>query len=106
MNKTFLIKKNKIEIGKISVSIYDDINGVGFGSFEIYPEFQNKHFGTNALKQIINRFSNYDLVYCFVDKCNSKAIHIYNKLGTLIDYGDKIMCIFIDKKGEYRSPRA
>ena len=53
--------------------------------FEIYEPFQNKGYGQDALKQLIEK---YDVQYLSVKKENERAIHVYEKLGFKIgDYG-------------------
>lgn len=104
MTKTFKIINNGKQIGEIKGSIYseDKIKCIGLGSFEIYPEFQNKGYGTKALKKLISKLKpNYDLIYCFVDKNNDRAIHIYSKLGKLKDVGNQYMVIFYDRTKGY-----
>lgn len=98
--KTFSIKKDGKKIGGIKASIYDG-KEIRLGSFEIYPEYQNKGYGTTALKNLIEKLKpDYNLIYCGVDKDNARAIHIYSKLGKLKDVGEYYMVIFYDKNGE------
>ena len=79
-----LLDGNKI--GEIAFSFYDDINAVGIGNFEIYSEHRGKGYGTRVLKFVINIFKKkFDLIYCFVDTDNSKAIKLYEKLGKVFD---------------------
>lgn len=102
MTKTFKILINNVKVGEIKASVYEDEKAIGLGSFEIQPEYQNKGIGTKALENLIEQLkSKYDLIYCFVDKDNERAIHIYNKLGKLKDVGDQYQAVFYDKTGEY-----
>lgn len=104
MTKIFKIMNNGKQIGQIKCSIYleDEVKCIGLGSFEIYPKFQNQGHGTNALKKLIRKLKpNYDLIYCYVDKNNDRAIHIYSKLGKLKDVGKQYMVIFYDRTKEY-----
>lgn len=97
--KSFSIKKDGKKIGEIKASIYG--KEIGLGSFEIYPEHQNKGYGTTALKNLIKKLKpDYDLIYCYVDRDNSKAIHIYKKLGKVKDVGKQYTATFYDKKEE------
>lgn len=99
---TFKILVNNVKVGEIKGKIYDDINAIGLGDYEIYPKYQNKGYGTKALENLIEQLkSKYDLIYCFVDKDNDRAIHIYSKLGKLKDVGDQYQFVFWDKTGEY-----
>ena len=104
MTKTFKIINNGKQIGQIKGSIYseDGAKYIGLGDFEIYPEYQNKGYGTKALKELISKLKlDYDLIYCYVDKNNDRAVHIYSKLGRIKDTGEQFMCVFYDKTGEY-----
>ena len=38
-------------VGKIGLSFYNDINALGLGSFEIFPEYRNRGYGTKAIKK-------------------------------------------------------
>ena len=67
-------------VGTFGVSVYDE--GLGVGSFEILEPYQNKGFGTAAIKRIVKMFSNdFDLIYCYVDSWNESAIRFYERLG-------------------------
>jgi len=73
-------------IGNIEImNIIDNIGEIGI---TITPKMQNKHYGTEALKSILNygynklNLSGFDLnVY----KTNEKAIHCYKKIGFIIN---------------------
>lgn len=70
------------KVGKIGFSIYDDINAIGFGSFEIFPKFRRKGYAKKYLKNFIKKNKDkYDLIYCYVDKDNIPAIKLYKSLN-------------------------
>lgn len=82
----FKIKVKDKEVGKYGLSFYEDIKAVGIGDLEIYPEYRNKGYGTQAIKHIIDKYKkDYDLIYCYVDKNNEGAIRLYKKLGKVYD---------------------
>ena len=75
-------------IGYISFDEYDDVEGynkvLGFGNFMILD--RDKGYGTKVIKDLVNRYKNkFDLIYCFVDAKNSRAIELYKKLGKVYD---------------------
>ncbi len=73
---------NGKEVGKYGLSFYEDIKAVGIGSFEIYPRYRNKGYGTAVIKQIIDTYKDkYDWIYCFVDVNNKGAIRFYKRIG-------------------------
>lgn len=83
-----LLMDRKLE--KIGLSFYNDINALGLGSFEIFPKYRNKGYGTKAIKQIVNKYkSKYKLIYCYVDKTNTDAIRFYKRIGKVITNKDK-----------------
>lgn len=98
--KEYSIKKNGEKIGKINALFDDDIqNSICLKSFEIYPQYRNKGYGTKALKDVIDNLkSKFDYIYCNVDKDNEIALHIYSKLGKVKDIGDYYQVVFYDKK--------
>lgn len=101
MTKKFTIKVNGKKVGEIKATIYG--KQIGLGSFEIYPQYRNKGYGTKALKRLINELKkDYDLIYCFIDKDNDVALHIYKKLGEVRDVGEQYQAVFYDKSGEYK----
>lgn len=102
MTKKFKITSYGNVIGEIKGDIYDDIHAIELCDYEIYPKYQNKGYGSKALKKFIDQLKNqYDLVYCFVDKDNERAIHVYEKFGKKKDVGNQYQFVFWDKKGEY-----
>ena len=75
---------NGKEVGKYGLSFYEDIKAVGIGSFEIYPQYRNKGYGTTVIKQIIDKYKDkYDWIYCFVEADNEGAIRFYKRIGTV-----------------------
>lgn len=79
-----LLDENKI--GEIAFSFYDNINAVGIGNFEIFSEHRGKAYGTKVLKFVIDKYKKkFDLIYCFVDADNYRAIKLYKKLGKVFD---------------------
>ena len=69
-------------IGKVGFSYYDDINALGLGSFEIFPEHRRRGHAEKVLKKLVERFKDAcDLIYCFVDADNSSALALYRKIG-------------------------
>lgn len=72
-------------IGNAEVIIKDNIGEI---VISITPKEQNKHFGTEALKAIVNY--GYDTIELegfelYVYKNNPKAIHCYENIGFLIE---------------------
>lgn len=75
---------NGKEVGKYGLSFYEDIKAVGIGSFEIYPQYRNKGYGTRVINQIIDKYKDkYDWIYCFVEADNEGAIRFYKRIGTV-----------------------
>lgn len=50
--------------------------------FEIYEPFQNKGYGTEALKQLIDKYGVNNLE---VLASNKRAMHVYEKCGFILD---------------------
>lgn len=77
-------------VGKMGLSFYNDIDALGIGSFEIFPEYRNQGYGTKAIKELINKYKDkYKLIYCYVDKTNVDAIRFYKRIGEVITNNDK-----------------
>ena len=75
------IMRDEQKIGRAEV----ELSKKYLACFEIYEPFQNKGYGQNALKQLIEK---YDIQYLSVKKDNARAIHVYEKAGFVIgDYG-------------------
>ena len=93
-------------VGYISFEEYNDMNGydkvLGFGNFMILD--RDKGYGTKVIKDLVNRYKNkFDLIYCFVDAKNSRAIKLYKKLGKVYDKNGpndsgQYYVTFLDKK--------
>ena len=82
-----VVAKCRNPIGKIGISIYDDINAVGIGSFEIFKPYRRMGHAKNVLKKLVKKLkSKYDLVYCFVDKDNYPALSLYRQLGKVSNH--------------------
>lgn len=74
------------KVGTISFSFYPDIRAVGIGNFEIFPNFRGQGLGSRVIKKVVNDYkSKFDLIYCFVDSTNEKAIKLYKRLGKVFD---------------------
>lgn len=59
-----------------------DVANKMLSRFEIYEPYQNKGYGTEALKQLIDK---YDIDILWVRSDNKRAIHVYEKCGFEID---------------------
>lgn len=59
-----------------------DIANKMLSRFEIYEPYQNKGYGTEALKQLIDKY-NIDILWVRSD--NKRAIHVYEKCGFEMD---------------------
>ena len=82
-----VVAKCRNPIGKIGISIYDDINAVGFGSFEIFKPYRRMGHAKNVLQKLVKKLkSKYSLVYCFVDKDNYPALSLYKQLGKVSNH--------------------
>lgn len=71
-----LITVDNITIGAFLVYGYE--NGVLIDEIYLVEEYRNKGIGTDILKNII---TNYNLIYLWVYKTNTKAIKLYKTLG-------------------------
>lgn len=104
MYKVFAIKINGKKIGTISALFDNDIpNAICLKSFKIYKEYQNRGFGTKALKQVLDILKpKFDLIYCNVNTGNDRAVHIYEKFGKVKNTGDCYCVVFkeIIKEGK------
>lgn len=98
MYKVFAIKINGKKIGTISALFDNDIpNSVCLKSFKIYKEYQNRGFGTKALKQVLDILKpKFDLIYCNADIGNERAVHVYEKFGKVKDMRDYYTIVFKD----------
>lgn len=82
-----VVAKCRNPIGKIGISIYDDINAVGIGSFEIFKPYRRMGHAKNILQKLVKKLkSKYSLVYCFVDKDNYPALSLYRQLGKVSNH--------------------
>lgn len=80
------ILNNGKKVGKVGLSIYEDIKAVGIGSLEIDASLRGSGLGTAAIKHIVKSYKdNYDLIYCYVDPKNIGAIKLYKRLGKVYD---------------------
>ena len=65
---------------------------------------KGKGYGATVIKDMIDRFKDrYDLIYCLVDKTNSRAINFYKKFGKVQDTNsteDAYFVTFWDKNEE------
>lgn len=80
------IKYNNKIIGYIGFNRYTikKKKYLGFGNFMILPEYQNSGYGSDIVADIIEKNkSNYDEIYCYVDKNNTKAISFYKKIASV-----------------------
>ena len=59
-----------------------DVANKMLSMFDIYEPYQNKGYGTEALKQLIDK---YDIDILWVRSDNKRAIHVYEKCGFEID---------------------
>lgn len=74
------------KVGTISFSFYPDIRAVGIGNFEILPNFRGQGLGSRVIEQVVRDYKGkFDLIYCFVDATNEKAIKLYKRLGKVFD---------------------
>ena len=67
---------NDIKIGCLLVVNKDD--GVLLNEIYLEEKYRNKGIGTSIIKEIL---SNYNIVYLWVYKLNTKALSLYKKLG-------------------------
>lgn len=66
--------KNDIKIGEAEV----DINGKMLSRLSIYEPYQNKGYGTEVVRALVDE---YGLDCLWVNADNDKAIHVYEKCG-------------------------
>lgn len=59
-----------------------DVANKMLSMFDIYEPYQNKGYGTEALKQLIDK---YDIDILWVRSDNDNAIHVYEKCGFKIE---------------------
>ncbi len=82
-----MIEKETNEfIGNIEIMNIE--NGVGELGITITPEMQDKHFGQEAVKAILDYAFNVlklDNIYLNVYRTNERGIHYYEKVGFVID---------------------
>ena len=71
-------------------------------SIGILPVYQEKGYGTGLLSFVRDYSKKIGCSEMFIitDKGNSRACHIYEKLGGKNDYEDEIVYVFDHKKGE------
>ena len=71
-------------------------------SIGILPGYQEKGYGTGLLSFVRDYSKKIGCSEMFIitDKGNSRACHIYEKLGGKNDYEDEIVYVFDHKKGE------
>ncbi len=50
-------------------------------NFNVLEEYQNKHIGSSLLEYLISKFSDVENITLEVKESNSKAIHLYEKMG-------------------------
>ncbi len=58
--------------------IYERIE---IANFNVLEEYQNKGIGSSLIKYLINKYLDTDTITLEVKSDNSKAIHIYEKMG-------------------------
>lgn len=72
----------EIDIMKGSEKIgFAEVSGTELCRFNIYEPFQNKGYGQEALKQLIEK---YDINKLCVVSDNDRALHVYEKAGFVI----------------------
>lgn len=55
-----------------------DVANKMLSMFDVYEPYQNKGYGTEALKQLVDK---YDIDILWVRSDNKRAIHVYEKCG-------------------------
>ena len=85
---------------------YDIIHPDGKHAYFIYsvgmlPEYQDKGFGTKLLEYVKEYVKSHGFFEMFVmtDKGNSRACHVYEKIGGYNDYEDEI-CYVVNFEGD------
>ena len=73
----FIVNNNEI-IGTIYLN--NSNKCLSINDFAIFEEYQNKGYGQEVLKYVIDKFKNFK-IELGVEKRNEKALYIYKKLG-------------------------
>lgn len=84
--KEFDILIGEIVIGSAEIK-YPDMT---LNNFFIYPQFRNKGYGTEAIKQFVEKFGVTNL---WVSCENETARHIYEKNGFIVDNEPKCIAM-------------
>lgn len=86
------IIKDGICIGKAEINLENKM----LCRFEIFKEYQNKGYGTEAIKHLKEK---YGIDKLWVEADNHKAIHIYKKNGFEIK---KVVMYLMESEGELK----
>lgn len=80
----FLLMSGSVVVGSIGMMIYED-NTVDLYNFGIFPKYQGKGYGQQALMSVVQYVNNQNPqtteIYIQVHKTNQKAQHIYESMG-------------------------
>ena len=76
LNNYKIICINDKKVGCLLITNKDD--GVLLDEIYLEEKYRNKGIGTSIIKEIL---SNYNIVYLWVYKLNTKALSLYKKLG-------------------------
>ena len=81
--RPYAIYNNDLLIGFIMFDIHYDKRELGIWRFMFAPEYQNKGYGYQTLKMIINTFDKekFDYLYLSCAPQNDIAMHLYKKVG-------------------------
>ena len=63
------------------INYYVIYNRLEIANFDVLEEYQNNHIGSKLLDYLINKYRNLENITLEVKENNSKAIHIYEKMG-------------------------
>lgn len=87
----YIIEKNKQPVGKIRINHHN--NEAWIYGFAVFPEYQGRGIGRNALKAIIQIWRTYSL-FLEVEMTNEGALELYSSCGFRIIQSQDYYCYY------------